>query len=56
MFVLCKQYQGYFKLSCNLLHPDKHIQRLNFEEKTKIYGVDSLTALKAWTFQDNQNI
>ena len=27
-----------------------------FQRKRKIYGVDSLTALKTWIFQDHQNI
>ena len=45
-----QKYQGYFQLRCNL------VLRFDFEKKTKIYDVDSLTALKTWISQEYQNI
>ena len=43
-FVLRKMYQGYFQLNYNLVRSNKHILRVDFEKKRKIYGADSLTA------------
>ena len=55
IFLLCKKYQGYFEVTYNLVHLNKHIQRFDFEKKRKIYAVNSLTVLKTWIFQDHQN-
>ena len=56
MFVLCKKYQGYFRVTYNLVHLNKHIQKSDFEKMRKIYDVDSSTNLKTWIFQDHPNI
>ena len=36
--------------------PKQTYLKIDFEKKRKIYGVDSLEALKTWIFQDHQNI
>ena len=55
-FDLSKIYEGYFQLIYNLVHLRQYIKEFDLPRKRRIYGVDSLTALKTWMLQDHQNI